>query len=315
MLRLKDKMKRYIIVLLFVTGSAANILAQPRFNHEQGNVKYRDYELLLNPATTGSKDCNRISLSLDKQWLKIDNSPLSEILQYQMPVAQNNGIGAWFYNETYGVRNIIQIAAAYAYKIRMENTTLSLGLNASLLWWRENRVTDINNPNDPAFADAPDNQTGFNTGLGVYYSGDKFYAGFSIPQMLTNDFNNDDKRGELENKIDFARMHYYFTGGCTFDLGSKFNLQPTALVALSGDTPAGFECMLTGKYDTRFEFGAGMANHYRLQITAGAVVAENISLRYQYAQNLGSDYRYTGTSHFIVLRFQWREKKTPGGQP
>lgn len=292
--------KILLIVSLLVFLNTA--YAQPHFSDVQGNLQYRDYELLINPAVLGGADRYMIALGLNKQWTGIQDSPLSEVVQFQMPLAQNSGLGAWVYNESYGPQNNTQFAAAYSYKLKLKENTLSFGLNLSLLMMNEKQVTGINDPADPVFASAMGSQIGFNAGFGAYYFGDKFYAGFSIPQLLTNDIDG----SKLKNSLDFGRMQYYFTGGYRFDLSEKISLTPTALVAVSGATDFGYEVMAFAAYMRRYEIGAGIAAHSALRLTAGVAITENIAVRYQYAQNLGDNYNNIGGSHFVVLKFMWK---------
>jgi type IX secretion system PorP/SprF family membrane protein len=289
-------MKIYILLLFLAAG--ITVTAQPRLNNEQGNLLYRDYELLINPASAGVDTASQLALGVQKQWTGIEGAPLSEWLQYQMPVAQNSGLGAWVHHSAYGVTNNLQLGAAYAYKIPIKNNYLSFGLSLSALMLHESRVTGLNDPMDPAFAESLDNQFGFNAGFGAYYSGKKFYAGFSIPQLLTNEI----KENSLHNGIDFARMQYYFTGGYRFDLASKISLSPSALLQLSGATDMGYAFMLTAAYNRRVEIGAGWSFPAQLQLSVGAAITKKLSLRYQFSQDAGSGY-HAGTSHFIVLRW------------
>jgi type IX secretion system PorP/SprF family membrane protein len=295
-------MKKYL--LLFFLAVGITVAAQPRLQNEQGNLNYRDHELLLNPATVGVVTQNQISLSAHKQWTGIEGAPLSELLQFQMPIAQNSGLGAWVHNDAYGVTHNLQIGATYAYKIRLKNNFLSFGLNLSALMLQESRVTDLNDSRpDEAFAEPLSSQFGFNAGFGVYYTGEKFYAGFSIPQLLTNDI----KENSLSNSMDFARANYYFTGGYRFDVSNKISLSPSALLQLSSATDVGYAFMLTAAYDKRVEVGAGWAFPSQLQLSLGAAVTKKLSIRYQFSQATGSDY-HAGSSHFIVLRFAWGER-------
>ena len=294
-------MKKIYIILSFLVFWNV-LIAQPRFGDQQGNLKYRDHELLINPATLGAVNQYVLGLSLYKQWTGIESSPLSELLQYQMSLNQNSGFGAWVYNESYGVQNNTQFAGAYSFKIKLKESTLALGLSASLLMMHEKQVAGAYRPDDPAFANPPANQLGFNTGFGIYYFGKKYHVGFSIPQILTNDFETGVAKPKLTNTLDFGRMQYYFTGGYCFDISEKISLKPAALMEISGATSLGYEFMFTAEYDRRFEAGIGMAAHSCIQFSAGAEIIKSIALRYQYAHHLSNDYNRIGGSHFIVLR-------------
>jgi hypothetical protein len=57
------------------------------------------------------------------------------------------------------------------------------------------------------------------------------------------------------------------------------------------------------------EAGAGWASPSQLQLSVGAAITKKLSVRYQFAQDLGAD-THAGSSHFIALRFAWGERKT-----
>jgi type IX secretion system PorP/SprF family membrane protein len=281
------------------------MMAQPYFG-EQGNLHYCDYELLINPASAGAVDRHLITLGMSKQWIGFD-SPLSEIIQYQVPVTPTNSIGAWVYNESFGPQHNTQFGAAYAHSLKLgDNSRLSLGLSLSLLL-RSERHVESYDPSDPVFLESAPSQTGFNAGFGAYYFTDAYYIGFSIPQWLTNELIGGGGNTKLENNFKLGQLQYYFIGGYRFKIGEKFALTPSILAELSKNTDFGYEGVLTATYDNRFEVGAGFASHTRLQFDVGIVVAKWLSFRYQYAQYMGSDY-HKSRDHFIVMRIHWNKK-------
>ena len=278
--------------------------AQPHFG-EQGNLHYRDYELLINPATVGAAGNHLITLGVFRQWVGFE-SPLSEIIQYQLPVTPTNGLGAWVYNDAFGPQRNTQFGAAYAHSLKLgNNNTLSFGLSFSLLL-RSERQVESYDPADPLFTEPVASQAGFNAGFGAYYFTDAWYIGFSIPQWLTNDLIAG-QGIELENNFKFEQLQYYFTGGYRFKISEKINLIPSILAELSKNTTFGYEGVLTASYDNRFEVGAGLASHTRLQFDFGMAVTKWLSFRYQYAHYAGSDY-HKSSDHFIVARIRLSTK-------
>jgi type IX secretion system PorP/SprF family membrane protein len=279
--------------------------AQPHFGSEQGNLHYRDYELLINPASIGAANRHLITLGLSKQWVGFD-SPISESIQYQLPMTQG-GLGAWIHNETFGPQQNTQLGAAYAHTLTLGNShNLSFGLSLSLLMQNERRINNLYEPDD-LFDKPTANQTGFNAGFGAYYFTDNYYAGFSIPQLLANDFTTDEGETKLENNFKFEQLQYYFTGGYHFKISEKISLTPSFLAELSQKTSFGYEGALTVAYNRRFEVGAGFGAHSRVQFDFGLAIAKWLSLRYQYAQYLSSDYNKS-SAHFIAVRIHWGKK-------
>ncbi|MDR2449612.1 MAG: PorP/SprF family type IX secretion system membrane protein [Prevotellaceae bacterium] len=296
------------IILVLGLGWSIGTAAQPRFQSEVGNFRYRDYELLINPAFVGAANSYYTAIGLHKQWTG-SASPLAETFQFHTPVAQSGGLGAWVHNEAYGPQHNTQFGAAYAHKIKVgSKSNLAFGLNLSLLLMNERRVEGLNEA-DEMFDQPLSNQIGFNAGFGVYYFTGKYYAGLSVPQLLTNELLYEKKEGKLENNFQFHQLQYYLTGGYRFTLSEKIDFTPSALLALSSYTSLAYELMLTASYERRFEVGAGWSAHAQLQFTFGAIVLKNLSLRYRYAHQLGNDYHQMGGSHFIVLSFGWGERR------
>jgi type IX secretion system PorP/SprF family membrane protein len=263
--------------------------------------------MLINPAALGAADRHLLTLELSRQWVGFE-SPAAKGMQYQLPTAQG-GLGAWIHDETFGPQQNTQFGAAYAHTLKLgSGGNLSFGLNLSLLLQDERRISNLYEPADPVFADPVASQAGFNAGFGACYFTGNGYAGFSIPQLLTNDLVYKDGKTQLENSFKTEQLQYYLTGGYRFDLGGKFSLTPSVLAELSEATAFGYEGVLTAAYDRRFEAGAGLASHARLQFEVGAVIARWLSFRYQYAQYLSADYNKTG-GHFIAIRIHWGRKQ------
>jgi type IX secretion system PorP/SprF family membrane protein len=219
-------------------------------------------------------------------------------------------LGAWIHNETFGPQQNTQFGAAYAHTLKLgSSSNLSFGLSLSALLQNERRINKFYESNDPVFAEPTASQTGFNAGFGAYYFTDNYYAGFSIPQLLTNDFTTDKDGTRLENNFKFDRLQYYFTGGYRFEIGEKISLTPSILAGLSQNTSFVYEGILTASYNRRFEVGAGWAAYSSLQFSFGAVLLKNLSLRYRYMHQVGDEYRQLGGSHFIVLGFGWGKRR------
>ena len=294
-----------ILTLFALICGAVTVAAQPHFG-EQGNLQYRDYELLINPATAGVAGHHQVTLGLSKQWAGL-GSPLSEIVHYQQPLTPTGGLGAWLHNDVFGTQHNTQFGAVYAHSLKLgHNGKLSLGLSLSLLL-RSERFVELYDPSDKAFAEPAPTQAGFNAGFGAHYFTDAWYVGVSIPQWLTNSLTTGSGQTKLENNLEFEQLQYYFTGGYRFTINEKFDLSPSALIELSKNTAFGYEGMLTATYDNRFEVGAGGATHSRLQFDVGMVLAKWLSIRYRYAQYVGS-YYHRSSDHFIVARIKLRTK-------
>lgn len=57
------------------------------------------------------------------------------------------------------------------------------------------------------------NQIKLAVGAGIYYYTNKWYVGLSVPSFLKNNYYDD-----VQESIDYDRMHFYLMGGYVFDL-------------------------------------------------------------------------------------------------
>ncbi|MFM8914459.1 MAG: type IX secretion system membrane protein PorP/SprF, partial [Flammeovirgaceae bacterium] len=76
-------------------------------------------------------------------------------------------------------------------------------------------------------------ETNFNTGVGVLLRGDRYTAGLSVPQILSNSAS----LGGQPVKI--YSQNYYLFGSYLFNLNERIEFKPSALLRFtSGSTPA-----------------------------------------------------------------------------
>jgi type IX secretion system PorP/SprF family membrane protein len=291
-----------IILLITIGLTASCINAQPRFGNENAMLNYSSNAMLINPANTASNDSlSTIALSARLQWLNVEGRPISQNLQFQTAAIAHTGLGFALHNDSYGVNHNMQLSLHYARKIKLKQGTLSFGLQLGALTCGEGAVTDLNETADPVFARASVRSWGFNAGAGAAYRTDKWFAGISIPQLMTNDFDAEQK---LRNELKFDRLQYILAGGYAFDLSSTLCLQPFLLMAFSPSVSTGYEFMLTAFYRKRFEFGAGLSTNAHLQVAAGLMILKNLSLRYQYGQSMDELQNHFSGTHIISFGYR-----------
>src|SRR5690606_2420154 len=130
----------------------------------------------------------------------------SSDLGYEINRAHAVGLSAL--NDRIGVAKSTGINASYAYRLNFNDEQyFAFGASAGI----QNVNSDysrlyILDQNDPAFAQNY-NQWKFNAGFGMYYNGPRMYAGFSIPELMTNVHSGPD------NGFSINRWHYYLNAG------------------------------------------------------------------------------------------------------
>jgi type IX secretion system PorP/SprF family membrane protein len=216
-------------------GALTSLLFEKSFG--QQTVMYTQYMfngLAINPAYAGSDKYLNVTLQARQQWMGFKGSPTSQMFSAHKPLPNKKmGLGILLERESMGVNETFNAYIMYAYKIRLQKGTLSMGLQAGVSNYRQ-QLTDLTVPDgvtDPSFSDNV-SYTLPNVGAGVYYSTTRFYAGFSSPFLLQNTF-------DKSNPVLSAKQsrNYFLSSGYVFDLNSSLKLKPNFLVKFVNGAP------------------------------------------------------------------------------
>jgi len=268
----------YILFLMCILGQSG---------WSQNDRLYTMYvfnKLQYNSAYAGSKEVLNIGAHYRHQWEGIEGAPRTITAFGHTPLGQGrSGIGLSVISDDIGLVNSTTFRADYAYRIGFKNnSTLSMGLGAQVELNRFDwTLADIDNIVDDLIPFGEPSNSTFDFGLGVYYSGPKFYVGYSMPRMLANSLSN-------HNMTDFRNINamriHYLMGGVVFPLGSKVHLKPSFLVSYIDNVPIEFDLNVSLLFLESFWVGAS----YRLGDSADAFVQFPLSRQLKVA--LGADF-------------------------
>jgi type IX secretion system PorP/SprF family membrane protein len=218
------------------------------------------------------------------------------------------------------------VYANFAYHLKLnEKMKLGLGLRGGGSYWtRDNaairevlsRHTQPGewDPNDPQFAG--DNKSSFlpNLGAGVFLYNKRFYAGLSIPEVLSYD---PDRALSLSSSKVIPRQvrHYFATTGYAFQLNPDIVMKPSVLVKYTPDAPVELDAninflfynllWLGGSYRT----GDAFVGIVELQIT------KQLRVGYSYDFTFTDIQDYSSGSHEIMIGYDFgydiMKMKTP----
>ena len=220
-----DMRKNYTLLIAFLLTFGTSAFAQ----QDAMFTKYMFNSLVYNPAYAGAKDHLAIGLLHRTQWWGIDGGPNTQSFTIHSPLKNKRvGLGFSAVNDAIGPSNSIRANVSYAYRIPVGKGKLSIGLQGGVMNWRADwsKIT-IEQGTDVSFAENP-NIWQPNFGAGLMYFTDKFYVGFSSPQLIEYDL----RTGEIDTPI-WARQyrHYYFMTGVAIPLkGDALIFKPSILV-------------------------------------------------------------------------------------
>lgn len=264
----------------------------------------------VNPAMAGSAETMSATALYRKQWAGIKGSPETQTLNLDAPVWNKKiGLGLSIVNDRIGVVQNLNINAQYAYRIRFERSTLSMGIQGGF----NNYVADYTSVTtsnqgitDNAFSQNS-NQMIFNFGTGLYYYSEKFYAGFSVPHIVNQALDGiQDGSGVRSTQY----RHYYFTAGYVFPVGEKFKIKPSTLIKLAEGAPLQLDVNSNFWYNDMLCLGFSYRTNDSFSTLVQIQVAKQLRIGYAFDYITSSLSRYTTGNNEVMVRYELRKKNT-----
>ena len=295
------------VVILFI-GVFAFAQQDPHYTQYMYNMS------VMNPAYAGSKENLSMGLLYRKQWVEIEDAPTTGTFFGHAPVGKNVGMGLSFINDKIGPVEENNIYADFSYTLNLGGEhKLAFGLKTGLTLHNVGLFDDVYptlpDANDPAFSENTSNSY-FNIGSGLFYYTNKYYLGFSVPNLMKSkhlDFNGREFGSEVS--------HYFLTGGYVFDINENVKFKPFFMMKSAFNAPTSLDLSANFLFNQKFEIGAT----YRLEDSFGAMVnyaiTPNLKLGYAYDHIVSDLNVTTPSSHEIILLFDLNFPKKVSSSP
>lgn len=297
-----------------------NIFALLFFGLEVGlaqqDAQYTQYmynTISVNPAYAGSRGVMSITGLHRSQWVGLDGAPRTQTLTLNTPMGEENrvGLGVSVVNDEIGPTNETYFDIDFSYTIpTSDRGKLSFGLKAGghLLDVDFQRLTQFD-INDPNFQNNIENKFSPNVGVGIYYHSDKFYLGFSAPNLLETDhFDEGATVGNSDSSTFVAeeRINYYLISGYVFDLSDTVKFKPAVLSKLVFGTPLQVDVSANFLLYDRLTLGAAYRWSAAVSAMAGFQVSDSMMIGFAYDREtteLGRT-EFNDGSYEVMLRFE-----------
>ena len=282
--------------LMFINETKAQ--QDPQYTQYMYNMN------VVNPAYAGSRGTLSLGLLGRTQWTSVDGAPKSMTFDIHAPLGKKVGVGISVIADEIGPAKEQNVFADFSYTLETSDVgRLAFGLKGGVTMLNVNLLDVVlpqtPNANDPVF-DENINKTMPNFGAGVYYYTEKWYAGFSVPNIL--------KTEHLDKNVINAKaaeeVHYFLTGGYVFDLSSTLKFKPSLMFKGVTGAPLSVDVNANFLLYERFELGAS----YRIDDSVSALfnfgVTPDFRIGYAYDYTI-SDFSnsHTGGSHEIILLY------------
>ncbi|WP_131536705.1 PorP/SprF family type IX secretion system membrane protein [Pedobacter nototheniae] len=289
----------------------------------QQDAQYSQYMfngIYINPAYAGYKEVLNVHSFYRSQWTGISGAPRSMSLAVDA-IANNGNVGLALQvsSDKLGAQTNLSIYGNYAYRIRMNDdgsSRLALGLGVGMV--QLGIDGSMLNTNDPE----PNQPVGIQSTIvpdaraGIYYADDRFYAGFSADNLISQ-YVKIDRYAFIPQ----PKPHYYLTAGALFPLNEDFQVKPSFLLKDDRGGPTSLDVnaflmikdvlWIGGSYRTGVKLYDKSYLQKDLSQRNSAVAAiqffpsEKIRIGYGYDFSIGPLQGYSGGTHEISIAFSF----------
>ncbi len=298
--------KPFLISFLFITAVFQGILAQQDAQYTQ----YMFNTLSVNPAYAGSRGQLSFAGLYRSQWVGLDGAPETFTLNLHSPIRNSRlGYGVSIVNDNIG-DGVVQetyFDAVISYTLELaRDAKLSFGLKAggNMISLDFNGLRNFDQ--EVVQQDNIDNQFNPNFGLGLYYHTDKFYAGFSAPNILESEYFDNDNDNDAVNFLSAERINFYFITGYVLDIGPDLLFKPALLTKAVGGAPLQVDVSANFLFANKFSFGAAYRFDAAVSALAGFQITDQIMIGLAYDRettDLGGT-QFNDGSFEIFLRLE-----------
>jgi type IX secretion system PorP/SprF family membrane protein len=276
----------------------------------QQDAMYSQYVfngLIINPAYAGTRDVLSATMIYRNQWVNMPGAPKTGILSVDAPLkSQKVGVGVNLEFDKIGVTNHTSAMAAYAYRLKFAQSTLSFGIQAGVSYSYSN-FTAVNYTEDAEVDDAftqdyHDVLPEF--GFGLYYYTQKFYVGLSIPQFAGRTIQNAISKNSEGAHLDLAN-HYFVNAGYLLDITPDVKLRSSVLLKYVNGAPMEMDINEIAWFYDILALGVSYRSLASINIISQIRITDQLHIGYAYEYATNGIKNYSRGSHEIMLQYQF----------
>lgn len=218
-------MKKIFLIAGLLFAGSLTLKAQQDAQYSQ----YMFNGIYINPAYAGYKEQLNAHSFYRSQWTGIRGAPRTFSVAVDAAVANDNvGLAFQVTSDKLGAQSTLGGYGSYAYRIRLNadgSSRLAFGVSFGILQRSINASELVTNDPETTMPAGVQRTVSPDARAGVYFSNDRFYAGFSVDNMIINYL----KSGKYK-LVPQSKMHYYLTAGVLLPLNEDFQLKPSFLL-------------------------------------------------------------------------------------
>ncbi len=262
--------------------------------------------LILNPAYAGSGKVSAMNLSYRNQWTGFSGAPVTQILSGHTPLKGSPiAIGGMLTNEEIGVNSDLRVMGMASYRLEQQDGSFQFGLGAGMGISQSRWSEVITDEQDDLLFQGSDRsliRPIFSTG--VFYETKTWYAGYSVPSLLSHEYVNDE---QLRTHFSPGDIEHNLTGGWAKSIGRGVVLKPSFLLRSIPNASVQMDINANLIFQDRLWTGLSLRMDRSVVAMLEYQINHQFRIGYAYDYGLSKLYSYTIGSHEIMLI--WQKKR------
>jgi type IX secretion system PorP/SprF family membrane protein len=255
----------------------------------------------FNPAYVGSVESLDLNLLYRSQWIDIPGAPRTIRFGVNMPLAnRKHGLGFNAVNDQLGPTTQTFVDVSYSFQIQFEyDVRLAFGLAAGGSFLNVDfSKGSFENPGEPILDQQNISEFTPTVGAGVFLYHPSWYAGLSVPNLLTDGLYSDEVAQVVE-----GQMQFNLIGGFVFDLNDNLKFKPAFLVNYIRGNPINGNISLNFLMNETLTLGAAYRWDNSVSGLAGFQITDTIFIGYSYDYSTNGLGGYNSGSHEAIVKF------------
>ena len=276
-----------ISILLFVICFGGNLKAQqlPQI------TQYMLNNYAINPAVAGMYDYYQVNTSMRNQWQGMNQGPRTSIMSIYGKHSGNVGLGGTVFNDNTGPTSRIGGSMSYTYSLNItQKMKLALALSGGFTQFKIIKDNiPVKDQNDPLMLGGDVVRSLPDATFGINMSGDRWYLGMAIPQLLSSELHlmDDDFARIYDTTSQSGKLasHIYVLGAYKHSLSSGIIIEPSLFLKSVAGAKTQIDFGVKTGYKEMFWIGMNYKMNNDLS-TLAALLGYNINERF----NIGYSY-------------------------
>lgn len=294
--------KIFLAFVLLLGGVSTDLFAQ----QDPLVSQYMFNGLLINPAYAGSRGFISTTLLHRSQWVGIEGAPRTQVFSVHGPTrGKINNFGLSVAHDFVGITGQTDVYGNYAYAIHLDKgNTLAFGLKGGFSYYNADFTKLVYwDEGDQLYSAGRQSTLLPNAGAGAYFYNERFYAGISVPSLISYD--PDELFAIRVDQIPHRRRVYFLTSGLALPVSEDLVLKPSFLLRYTPEAPLQADLNFNVLFYNKLWLGASYRTGDAVLGLLELQVNRKFRVGYAYDYTLSDLNRWSSGSHEIMISYEF----------